>query len=336
MQITRKMGEDIMALPHEKKVGRTYKSLVGQFLVKGDRVYSFLHGANSTSLNANRMNEEEIPDGLYSFDDLKTRIQLTKTLKTDVIDLPAPTEVKEGQEAPYLPSPLAKNIVYLPFSLKNTSWKEIMAYASDDEARYFMNGVFLDPQGQIVATDGRRMLINEGSITAWKKPEAFLTDVILPLDFVSILPEEGTIFLFMADNMVKIYAFISHGGIDYTINTIEGRYPNWRRVVPKNGKQKVRFPAEEIEKAAILTKKGRRASHKAIFKSGIFQEGFEQKEDSVVTEDTCAFNATYMADVKKYSPKGTVEFLFRTEGMTKAFLHERGGTTIIIMPMQMN
>jgi DNA polymerase-3 subunit beta len=120
---------------------------------------------------------------------------------------------------------------------------------SDDETRYFMNGVFLEhsPQGlTMVATDGRRLsLINrqlEENISAFEP-------VIIPAKFLSLLKKagsgEGTIFLAITDSI--IFARLNHQMM-YS-NLIKGQFPNYRRVIPANQTNICKVSINEMNEA---------------------------------------------------------------------------------------
>ncbi|HAX18030.1 MAG TPA: DNA polymerase III subunit beta, partial [Actinobacteria bacterium] len=108
---------------------------------------------------------------------------------------------------------------------------------SDDETRYFMNGVFLEVQdGKIimVATDGRRLSLIKKE---FESPLDNFESIIIPVKILGLIKKlasgegefllsvsEKTLFIKFDDN--KIYS-----------NLIEGQFPNYQRVIPEKQDQ---------------------------------------------------------------------------------------------------
>lgn len=105
---------------------------------------------------------------------------------------------------------------------------------SDDETRYFMNGVFME-QGEenliMVATDGRRL-----SYIAIP-PEIDLPDfpgVIIPPKILNMIRKlasgEGQFLMAVHEKNI----FLKFENIHLTSNLIDGQFPNYRRVIPES------------------------------------------------------------------------------------------------------
>jgi DNA polymerase-3 subunit beta len=103
---------------------------------------------------------------------------------------------------------------------------------SDDETRYFMNGVYLEnEEGELlmVATDGRRLsFIRKGFDTTI--PE--FNPVIIPPKILNLVKKlssgEGNISFAVSDKSV----FIHFDNQKLSSNLIEGQFPNYKRVIP--------------------------------------------------------------------------------------------------------
>jgi len=105
---------------------------------------------------------------------------------------------------------------------------------SDDETRYFMNGVLLEKsEGKInmVATDGRRLAYIGKSVS--NKIDDF-SGIIIPPKILSIAikrsGDEGLINISISDKMI----FISFASYQFSSVLIEGMFPNYRKVIPEN------------------------------------------------------------------------------------------------------
>jgi DNA polymerase-3 subunit beta len=108
---------------------------------------------------------------------------------------------------------------------------------SDDETRYFMNGVFFEKTGDkviMVATDGRRLAYiskpADGSIKDF-------AGVIVPPKILNILAkragDEGPVAISVTDRTI----FIRFGSYSLSSVLLEGQFPNYRRVIPESQNQ---------------------------------------------------------------------------------------------------
>ena len=104
---------------------------------------------------------------------------------------------------------------------------------SDDETRYFMNGVFLektDDKLNMVATDGRRLSFI--SKYADKNIDDF-AGVIIPIKILNTVikraGDEGIISISINDKTI----FINFATYNFASLLLEGQFPNYRKVIPE-------------------------------------------------------------------------------------------------------
>ncbi|MDR2211155.1 MAG: DNA polymerase III subunit beta [Spirochaetaceae bacterium] len=104
---------------------------------------------------------------------------------------------------------------------------------SDDETRYFMNGVFFKKEdGKIimVSTDGRRLAYVEKNISS---KENDFSGLIIPPKILTVLlkraGEEGMLSISITDKNI----FIQFGCYKLSSVLIEGQFPNYQRVIPE-------------------------------------------------------------------------------------------------------
>lgn len=130
----------------------------------------------------------------------------------------------------------AENVPYFEVSSKDI--KEMIAQTSfavsEDETRYFMNGVFFEKKGDnlnMVATDGRRLSFVSKSILAGisEFPSAIVHPKILNI-ILKHAPEEGNIFVAVVDKMI-LFKF---GNYKFGAALLEGQFPNYERVIPEH------------------------------------------------------------------------------------------------------
>jgi hypothetical protein len=108
-------------------------------------------------------------------------------------------------------------------------------FVSDDETRYFMNGIYFD-EGNVVAMDGRRLFYSLG----FDKFPA----VILPNSkMLEWLLKKGSNIKYKIDNKFSVFQFEYKGStLFYCTTNIEGQFPNWRRVVPEKQTYTISIP----------------------------------------------------------------------------------------------
>jgi len=105
---------------------------------------------------------------------------------------------------------------------------------SDDETRYFMNGVLFKKEGEkiiMVATDGRRLAYIEKP--APSNMEDF-KGIIIPPKILTVLikraGDEGLLGISINEKTI----FIQFGSYKLSSVLIEGQFPNYQRVIPEN------------------------------------------------------------------------------------------------------
>ncbi|MDR1587006.1 MAG: DNA polymerase III subunit beta [Treponema sp.] len=105
---------------------------------------------------------------------------------------------------------------------------------SDDETRYFMNGVFFEKSDDkiiMVATDGRRLAyISKPTEKSIKD----FTGVIVPPKILNIIirrtGDEGLISISVTDKTI----YIRFGSYSLSSVLLEGQFPNYRKVIPES------------------------------------------------------------------------------------------------------
>ena len=120
---------------------------------------------------------------------------------------------------------------------------------SDDETRYFMNGVYMEKMDNrliMVASDGRRLSY------VFRNIEGNFNDIkgiIIPAKILTllrkILPGEGNLFLAITEKNI----FIKFGSYKFSSNLIEGKFPNYHKVIPEKQEKTVKVLKNELESA---------------------------------------------------------------------------------------
>ena len=236
------------------------------------------------------------------------------------------------------------------FSVPAKDFKEMVKKTSFavsvETARYFMTGVFFEKKDNklvLVATDGRRL-----SFSAKEVPGLVdFTSVIVPPKVLNIviekLSDEGSVDIAIAGKTI----FFKCGNCIFSINLIDGQFPNYNRVIPASHTGEFVISKKEIDKAlkhiSVMTDKVQKillgVNSGVCSVSSVSEEFGEAKEeiDCQYTgeEFTFAINNKYLADFLKVALDEDIIFEF-TDELKAVVLKQKSSEDdiYIIMPMQ--
>ncbi|MDR0878465.1 MAG: DNA polymerase III subunit beta [Treponema sp.] len=169
-----------------------------------------------------------VPDGELEFDQKDNKINIKTSAKKVKFQLKSIASDK-------FPEFPVSNIEYFDLPIKE--FKEMISQTvfavSDDETRYFMNGVFLEKSEDkiiMVATDGRRLaFISKAAENSIKD----FTGIIIPPKILNTIikraGDEGLVSISVTDKII----FIKFGSYNLSSVLIEGQFPNYRKVIPE-------------------------------------------------------------------------------------------------------
>jgi DNA polymerase-3 subunit beta len=171
-----------------------------------------------------------IPDGELEFNQSESKIIIKPFLKKMKFQLKSTASDK----FPEFPVPGNADFFDLPIKdFKDMILQTVFA-VSDDETRYFMNGVFFEKNDEkivMVATDGRRLAYVEKEVAAGIKD---FPGIIVPPKILNIITkragDEGLVAISITDKII----FIKFGSYQLSSTLIEGQFPNYQRVIPEN------------------------------------------------------------------------------------------------------
>jgi DNA polymerase-3 subunit beta len=182
-----------------------------------------------------------IPEGELEFEQSDMRISIKPAIKKAKFQLKSIASDK----FPEFPVPNNNNLFELPVKEFKEMVSQTVFAVSDDETRYFMNGVFFEKQGEkliMVATDGRRLAYIDKEIGANIKDFA---GIIVPPKILNIIikraGDEGLVSISITDKTI----FIKFGSYQLSSVLIEGQFPNYHRVIPEN--QSYSFSMDRLE-----------------------------------------------------------------------------------------
>jgi len=105
---------------------------------------------------------------------------------------------------------------------------------SKEEYRYYLNGVFITSDGEAlvsVATDGHRLAAFRHNVSQDAPLESF--GVIVPLAIINGLKIARGDSTATLSHVEGLKWSIAHNGQSITFDAVDGTFPDWRRVVPK-------------------------------------------------------------------------------------------------------
>jgi len=213
------------------------------------------------------------------------------------------------------------------FSLSQKALRRLLGlvqYAmAQQDIRYYLNGLLMvveEKQLKVVATDGHRLAYASIKLAA----ELPRQEVIVPRKTVI----ELTKLLAESDDEVKIelaatQAAFSFGSIELVSKLIDGKFPDYTRVIPTGHKNKLQLEREPLRqallRAAILSNEKFRGvrwvladgSLKIVSSNAEQEEAHEELEVKYAGESLdIGFNVNYLLDVLNNVPGSTVDCAF--------------------------
>jgi DNA polymerase-3 subunit beta len=128
---------------------------------------------------------------------------------------------------------------------------------AQQDVRYYLNGLLLETEGsalRAVATDGHRLALCEAKLSA---PAKSAQQVIVPrkgvLELQRLLGGDGNVEVAIGSNHIRLQI----GEIRFTSKLIDGRFPEYGRVVPANPSKIVQADRDALrqsfQRTAILS-----------------------------------------------------------------------------------
>ena len=216
------------------------------------------------------------------------------------------------------------------------------------DIRYYLNGILFVAEGKqltLVATDGHRLGLAQSQL----ETDIPKQEVILPrktvLELQRLLKDEDTpIEMRFAGNQAKF----SFSGMEFVTKLVEGKFPDYNRVIPKNHKNSVTLGRAtllaSLQRAAILTSekfKGVRVNIEPgtlrIASSNAEQEEAKEEIEIDYGGDTIevGFNVTYLMDALSNISQDMVKIELQ-DGNASALITvpEQSGFKYVVMPMR--
>lgn len=222
---------------------------------------------------------------------------------------------------------------------------------STDETRLSLGGVFIESietnQVRMVATDGHRLALIEREVTGVEiKPGVILPRKGLVEARRLLEGGDGELSFSIGGNLARV----ERAGVELFMRLIEGEFPDYRQVIPKESKRHVRVDSETLlgalRRVSILSSERARGV-KLRIENGLLEvattnpdigEAREEIEaDYAGDEFAIGFNARYLLDVLSLSGvAGTIE-IGLTDEVSPGILRmqEDESYSYVVMPMRL-
>jgi DNA polymerase-3 subunit beta len=238
------------------------------------------------------------------------------------------------------------------FSIPQKTLKELLHQVSFAMAvhdiRYYLNGILFVAEGKqlsLVATDGHRLAYTSATLEV----EVPKQEVILPrktvLELLRLLSDkEGMIDMQFANNQAKF----RFEGKEFVTKLVEGKFPDYNRVIPKNHKNAVTLGRvsllNTLQRTAILTSdkfKGVRINLdtgmlRVAASNAEQEEAIDEIEiDYVGDSIEIGFNVTYLIDVLTNMSQDMVRMdLADSNSSVLVTMAENPNFKYVVMPMR--
>jgi DNA polymerase III subunit beta len=188
--------------------------------------------------------------------------------------------------------------------------EDTMFSMAQQDVRYYLNGLLIEVEKnsiKAVATDGHRLALKEISLkTGIEEPQQIIIPRKGVIELVKLLDgEDKNITIEVSQNHIRV----SKDKVQFTSKLIDGKFPDYQRVIPKEGEYPVKTDRETLKqgliRASILSNekyKGVRLilQHnvlKAFAHNPEQEEAEEEIEINYEGDDIeIGFNVTYLLD----------------------------------------
>ncbi|OGI42084.1 MAG: DNA polymerase III subunit beta [Candidatus Muproteobacteria bacterium RBG_16_64_11] len=221
---------------------------------------------------------------------------------------------------------------------------------AQQDVRYYLNGMLFDLNGKqlrAVATDGHRMAVGEIALSSPMDPARQL-----------IVPRKGIqeIIRFLGDEKAEVQVQINPNHIrinladlTFTCKLIDGRYPDYTKVIPSGQRTLLRIGREALRgtlgRVAILSNekfRGVRLSLKPGSMNIVAHNPEHEEAQEEMTVDykgeelEIGFNANYILDAVAALESDDIE-LGLSDANSSCTLHSPGDTSqqYVVMPMRL-
>jgi DNA polymerase-3 subunit beta len=221
---------------------------------------------------------------------------------------------------------------------------------AQQDVRYFLNGMLLEVKGgqlRAVATDGHRLATADVRLSA---PSALEKQVIIPrkavLELIRLCEEnDQNVSILLGDHHIRVS--VPH--LTITSKLIDGRYPDYTRVIPAKGQNILTVDRDQLKQALSLVAILSNEKYRAVrlrFDQGVLGLAANNPEQEQAENEMevhyegkpleVGFNVGYMLDILGVLPAGMLEVSL-VNANSSALLHQKGNdkSMYVVMPIRL-
>jgi DNA polymerase-3 subunit beta len=251
-------------------------------------------------------------------------------------EFPVIEDIKAGQKLSVSQEALARLIEKTHFSM------------AQQDVRYYLNGMLLETgKGHLkaVATDGHRLALCQAAIDGAQEEQQVIVPRKGVLELQRLMDGEGDLNIELGSNHVRIQL----EGIRFTSKLIDGRFPEYERVIPKESSNELTADRGAfrgaLQRTAILSNEKYRGIRLVIRDSGVVlqahnpeqEEAEEELEVEYSGEDIeIGFNVNYLLDALG-AVDGDEVSLSVQDSNSSCLIRQPGkdDCTFVVMPMRL-
>jgi DNA polymerase-3 subunit beta len=251
-------------------------------------------------------------------------------------EFPSVEDIKAGQMIEVEQSVLGRLIEKTHFSM------------AQQDVRYYLNGMLLETGGKhlrAVATDGHRLALAEAELGGSMDEQQVIVPRKGVLELQRLMSGEGSVNLELGPNHVRIRL----DNIRFTSKLIDGRFPEYERVIPKESSNELTAERESfrgaLQRTAILSNEKYRGIRLIIRDSGVVmqahnpeQEEAEEELEVVYSGEDIeiGFNVNYLLDALG-AVDGDEVTLSVLDGNSSCLIRKPGSDDckFVVMPMRL-
>jgi DNA polymerase-3 subunit beta len=179
---------------------------------------------------------------------------------------------------------------------------------AQQDVRYYLNGMLLETGGghlRAVATDGHRLALCQVGVEGSKDEQQVIVPRKGVLELQRLMSGEGELNIELGANHIRIQL----DGIRFTSKLIDGRFPEYERVIPKESSNELKADRGAfrgaLQRTAILSNEKYRGIRLVIRDSGVVLQAHnpeqEEAEEELGVEYSgedieIGFNVNYLLD----------------------------------------
>lgn len=243
-----------------------------------------------------------------------------------------------------------QNVIGIPQDQLKAQLDNTLFAMAQQDVRYYLNGILMEispNQIKLVATDGHRLALSEYKTTA-SIPDT--RQIIIPrkavLELSRLLETNDSVAkVILSKNHIRI----ENGSLMFTSKLIDGKFPDYNRVIPVDGNKTLIVNRESLKRAmnriAILSNEKYRGIRLTITPGNLSiqannpdQEEAEEELSVNYDEDKIeiGFNVTYLIDVLNVLDSEDVHIKLKDSNSSCIISdRENSSSLYVVMPMRL-